>query len=195
MEKIGPGAFGERGNFHLDGVAQAFHGFFGVLLAHHHIVCEQHTAGLEHAEVFGHGHFFVGQRQHGEHGFVDDHIEAVVGEGQLGGVGVLHLHQAFQSGGTDVLPGFLQRVFVQIHAGDVAAEALRQPHGGGAHIAGHFEHLRIGGEAGLVNQPFGGETAAGAQAGFAQAGEEMMAGLVFFHKILLCGCGERGCRA
>ena len=55
--------------------------------------------------------------------------------------------------------------------------------------------LRVGGEAGLVDQPFGGETAAGAQAGFAEAGEEMMAGLVFFHKILLCGCGERGCRA
>jgi len=34
-----------------------------------------------------------------------------------------------------------------------------------------------------------------AQAGFAEAGEEMVAGLVFLHEILLCECGEQGCRA
>ena len=80
---------------------------------------------------------------------------------------------------------------IQIHAVDVAAEALRQADGGGRHIARDFKHLRLRRELRLLNQPIGGAATAGAQAGFAELGEKMMTRLAFFvairHDILLCG--------
>ncbi|MNH38331.1 hypothetical protein D3C79_993460 [compost metagenome] len=94
----------------------------------------------------------------------------IVGEGQSGGVGFQHVDFILQTGGRDVLPCLLQRVFIHIDGVDRAAKTLRQFDRGGAHIAGDLQHDAVRRQCRLPEQPLGGINAAGAQTGFSQAG-------------------------
>ena len=129
---------------------------------------QKQSSRLEYAKIFFERLVFFVADKHRQHRFVDDDIETCVFKRQRERIAVNQRQLIFKMIFLNVCFRFFERVFIEIHAGDLTAEFFRQLNHRPSHIACDFKNFRIAFYVCLFDEPCGRIDSTGAQRGFAQ---------------------------